>query len=163
MKSPDAFVADATIGEISSGDFGGWRLQQKLMEFALGPCHRGEQIATVELACLRFLIGRFAQLNPRAIGKHFEGFAEFQTFGPHQEAEHVASDVADPTFERLPFRIHLETGARIVMPGTEADKVSPLAAQGHVASHEVDDVDRLANLFLGILKIVERHGNVLDE
>ncbi len=157
MKPTDTFVADITVSEVSAGHVGGWRLQQTLVELSLSPGQRREQVALVELVSTRRL-RLSAQGDPRAVGKHLHGFAKFQALGPHDKAEHVAADVADPTFERLPIGIHLETGPRIVVPGAEADKVAPLSAQGHVTPHEIDDVDRLANLFLGILQIVERHG-----
>jgi hypothetical protein len=100
------------------------------------------------------------KLNSRAVGEYLERFAEFQPFRSHEKAKHITTNVADPTFERLPFRIHLKAGPCIVVPRAEADKIASLPAQRHIASHKVDDVDSLANLFFSVLEIVKRHGNL---
>jgi hypothetical protein len=84
------------------------------------------------------------------LGEHLERFAELQPFGFHHEAKNVAANVADPTFERLALRVHLQTWPAVVVPRTEAHEVAALSPQLHVAADEVDDVDRLADLVLRI-------------
>ena len=66
--------------------------------------------------------------------------------------EDVAAEVADPALERLPLRIHLEAGARVVVPGAEALVIAAFVAQRDVFSHQLDDVNRPLNLFLGRVK-----------
>ena len=66
--------------------------------------------------------------------------------------------VADPALERLALGIHLQAGAAVVVPGAEADVVAALAAELHVAADQIDDVDRLANLLLGVECRAETHG-----
>ena len=42
-----------------------------------------------------------------ALGQHGQGFGELYVLHLHHEAEDVSADIAHPTFERLPFRVHL--------------------------------------------------------
>ena len=100
---------------------------------------------------------RLVAIECRRARRASPGFAELQAFGPHHEAEDVAADVADPALERLAIGIHLQAGPAVVVPRAEADEVAALAAQLHVAAHQVDDVDRLANLLLGIECRAETH------
>ena len=100
-------------------------------------------------------LGRFRprwllQGDAGPVGQHRHGLGELDAFGLHDEAEDVAADVADPALERLPLGIDLETGARVVVPGAQSDVVAALAAELDDAADQVDDVDRLADLFLGI-------------
>ena len=83
-------------------------------------------------------------------GQHLHGLAEFDALDLHHEAEDIAPDVADPALERLPLGIDLHAGPRVVMPGAQAHVVAALSAQGDMTSDEVDDVDRLPNLFFSI-------------
>ena len=98
-----------------------------------------------------------SQRDAGPFGQHFQGLAEFDAFDLHDEAEDVAADVADPALERLPLGIDLEAGLGVVVPGAEADVAAALTAQRNVAAHQVDDVDRLADLFLGVQRETSRH------
>ena len=57
--------------------------------------------------------------------------------------------------------IDVEAGPAVVVPGADADEVAALATQLDVAAHQVDDVDRLADLLLGVVGRAEAHGGVL--
>ena len=93
---------------------------------------------------------RRLQRDSHPIGQHLQGFAEFDPFDLHHEAEDVAADVADPALERLALGVDLEAGARVVVPRAEADVVAALAAQLDVAPDKIDDIDRLLDPFLGV-------------
>ena len=43
------------------------------------------------------------------------------------------------------------------MPGTEADEIASLPAQLNMAADEIDDVDRLLDLFFGVERHAARH------
>ena len=51
----------------------------------------------------------------------------------------------------------LQAGAAVVVPRAQADEVAALAAERDVAADQVDDVDGLANLLLGIECRAESH------
>ena len=88
--------------------------------------------------------------DSRPIGEHIEGFAEFDALDLHDEAEHVAADVAHPALERLPLGIDLEAGLGVVVPRAEAHVVAALAAQLDVAADQIDNVDRLLDPLFGV-------------
>ena len=93
---------------------------------------------------------RLFQRDASAIGQHGQGLGELDAFHLHHEAEDVAADVADPALERLPLGVDLKTGVRVVVPGAKTDVVAALAAKLDHSAHQIDDVDRLPNLFFGI-------------
>ena len=99
----------------------------------------------------------FCKVTPARSASMARASGNSTPFGLHDEAEDVAADVADPALERLPLGIDLETGARVVVPGAEADVVAALAAELHDAADQVDDVDGLADLFLGIERPARGH------
>ena len=131
------------------------------MKLLLGPGHHVQQPPLVA-AGRRLLPAGPVVLRPqrdaRLLGQQLECLAELQPFGLHHEAEHVAADVADPALPRLPLRIDVEARPAVVVPGADADEVAALATQLDVAAHQVDDVDRLADLFLGVVGRAEAHG-----
>ncbi len=85
-----------------------------------------------------------------ALGEHRERLGKIDVLDLHREAENVAADVADPALEGLALRIYLQAGAGVVVPGTECFVDAPFATQLQVLAGEIDDVDRLANLILGV-------------
>ena len=58
---------------------------------------------------------------------------------------------------RLAVGIDVEAGAAVVVPLAQTDEVAALATERDVAAYEVDDVDGLANLLLGIECRAESH------
>ncbi len=93
------------------------------------------------------------------LGLHFDAstfrqklhcFAKINPFALHHEAEDIASDIANPTLPTLTFSVDLHTGTSIVVPRAEGNKVPTLPAQLQISSDQIDDVDRLANLFFKI-------------
>ena len=98
-----------------------------------------------------------SQRNARPLRQHRKRFAELDPFHLHDEAEDVPADVADPALPRLPLRVDLETGARVVVPGAEGRVAAALAAELHVAAHQVDNVDRSPDLFLDVRGRSKRH------
>ena len=93
---------------------------------------------------------RFFEDNPRPIGQHFQGLAELDALDLHDERKNVAADVADPALERLPLGIDLEAGPAVVVPGTKADVVAALTAQGKMAADQLDNIDRLLDALFGV-------------
>ena len=53
-----------------------------------------------------------------------------------------------------------DTSVRIVMPRTKTHVTAALPTQGNIAAYEIDDIDRLTDLLLGILQTGKRHGGV---
>ena len=98
------------------------------------------------------------QLDARAIGQHGQGLREIDAFHLHDEAEDVAADVAGPALPRLPLGIDLQAGPGVVVPGAMGHVAAALAAERQIVlAQQIDDIDRLSNLFLGIKGRVEGH------
>ena len=142
--------------EVPPGRLGLGRFEQALVILPLGPGHR---LVERPLVRARRSAGSTAgdarplgllQRDAGPIGQHGQGLAELDAFHLHHEAEDVAADVADPALERLPLGIDLQAGPRVVVPGAQGHVAAALAAKLHVAAHQIDDVDRLPDLFLGV-------------
>ena len=94
----------------------------------------------------------FDEFDPGHVGENLHRLFEIDVFNLHNERKNVAADVANPTLERLPLRINLQTRTRIVVPRATSDKVRSLPTQRNVPLDQIDDVDRVANL----LSLIER-------
>jgi long-chain acyl-CoA synthetase len=57
--------------------------------------------------------------DPSSVGQLLDGLAKLEFLHAHDEVEDVTADVADPAAERLPLRVHLHAGPRVVVPGTK--------------------------------------------
>ena len=146
---------DAALAEILAARLGLGLVQQAIVVLLLGPGHGLVERPLVDLAPARLAALAAAaavglQARCRPVGQHGQGLGEVDAFHLHDEAEDVAADVADPALERLPLGIDLQAGARVVVPGAKADVVAALAAELDDAADQIDDVDRLADLFLGV-------------
>ena len=164
VKFFDALRGDAAVLEIFSRRLGLRQVQQAFVILPFGPAHGlvegafvGRRRCSRGRALRRFRPRGFLQGDAGPIGQHGQGLGEFDPLGLHDEAEDIAADVADPTLERLPLGIDLQAGARVVMPGAEADVAAALAAELDHAAHQVDDVDGLPDLFLGVQRPARRH------
>ena len=120
--------------EISSGRLGLGRFAAGTRDTASRPRPSpGRASACRSAGCRRLrrpgVRGAASQGDARPIGQHGQGLGELDAFHLHDEAEDVAADVADPALERLPLGVDLEAGARVVVPGAEADVVAALAAE----------------------------------
>ena len=98
------------------------------------------------------------QLDARPIGQHGQGLGEIDPFHLHHEAEDIAADVAGPALPRLPLGIDLQAGPGVVVPGAVGHVAAALAAELQIVlAQQIDDIDRLSNLFLGVKGRVEGH------
>ena len=95
------------------------------------------------------------QHDARPLRQHRQGLGEGDALHLHHEAEDVAADVADPAFEGLPLGIDLQAGPAVVVPGAEGHVATALTAKLDIFANQVDDVDRLSNLFFGIQRRVK--------
>ena len=128
----------------------GGRLVKRSLVDAAGNLRAG-RIGRVELAMRVSL-----QLDACPIGEHGQGLGEIDPFHFHDEAEDVPADVAGPALPRLPLGIDLETGPGVVVPGAEGHVAAALAAKLQVVlAQQIDDIDRLSNLFLSVKGRVE--------
>jgi hypothetical protein len=57
----------------------------------------------------------------------------------------------------LAIGVHLQTWATIIVPRTEGDEITALAAKLHVTADELDDVHRLADLLFRVECGAETH------
>ena len=151
----DALRRDAAVEEIFSCRLGLGRFQQALVILPLGPGHcLVERSLVCRRQARRLAFAGFAmrlfQGNAGAIGQHGQRLGKLDALHLHHEAEDIAADVADPALERLPLRVDLKAGVRIVVPWAEADEIAALAAELDYSAHQIDDVDRLSDLFFGI-------------
>ncbi len=138
------------------------------MILLFGPGHRLVERALVDagrtLSCaLSCFVGVAAarllfDLDARPVGQHGQGLGEIDAFHLHHEAENVAADVAHPALQALPLRIDLQTGPGVVVPRAEGHETAALPAQLQVVlAEQIDDIDRLPDLFLGVEGRVEGH------
>src|SRR5690606_31646599 len=86
-------------------------------------------------------------------------FAKFEPLQPHHEVENVSPNVAHPALKRLPVGIDLQARPRVVVPGAVGHVNPSLPAQRKIATSEIDYVDRLANLLLGIVRSTKIHSS----
>ena len=152
MEFFDAFGRDPPLGQVSPRRLGIRRLQQIFVIKRFGPGHGAEQRLFVAgpRRCALSWGGTIFEFDTCPLGQHFQRFAERNAFHLHNEAEDVAADVANPTFERLPLRIDLKARPTIVVPGAQSNIAATLASQLNVMTHEVDYVYRLADLFFRV-------------
>ena len=102
--------------------------------------------------------GGLLQLDARAIGQHRQGLGEIDPFHLHHEAENITADVAGPALPGLPLGIDLQAGPGVVVPRAVGHVAAALAAELHIVlAQQIDDIDRLPNLFLGVKGRVEGH------
>jgi hypothetical protein len=149
---PHALGRDAALFDIPPRDGPLVPLQQALMKLFRRPFQSlVERLLVVGTSRRDLGLRNRRQLNAGAIGEHLDRFAKADPLALHDEAENVAADVADPALPRLPFGIDLQAGPRVVVPGAERHIVPPLPAQFQVATHQVGDIHRLPDAFLGVV------------
>jgi hypothetical protein len=161
MEAPNAFLAQSSLGEIATSGFGVGGFEEAAMKLIFGPSHGAQQCPFIAGAGHRWFAGPARDGRPQGnagpFGKHLQCWAELQPFDPHNKAEYVAADLANPAPEDLALRIYLQAGPRVVVPRTVAHVVTTLAAEWDVTAHQVDDIDRLANLLFSIEAGRETH------
>jgi len=136
-------------------------MEEAFVILALNPGGRFVERSLVDTAgdrWTRLAAGGFLQLDARAICQHGQGLGKIDPFHLHHKAENIAADVAGPTFPRLPLGVDLEAGPGVIVPGAVRDIAAALATKLQIVlAQQIDDIDRLSNLFLGVKGRVEGH------
>jgi len=92
------------------------------------------------------------------LGELFQCLAELDLFHPHQEAEDIPADAADPTAVGLALWADLKARFRVVVPRAEADQRLPLTPQSDEGGDKIRDVGGVANPLLDVVS-AERTSN----
>ena len=157
MEPINALARDATIGKVAAGRLCLRLVQKTLVKLLLGPSHcliqRPFIHSPLDLAADRF------ERNAGLICQEGQRLRKRDPLHFHHEAEDIPAGIAtaNPALERLAFGIDLEAGASVVVPGTESDVVAALAAKLNVLAHQLDDIDRLADLLFCVEQRTQRH------
>ena len=91
------------------------------------------------------------QFDARHFRQDSFGFGEIAALHLHDEGENIPADVADPAFERLPFRVDLQARLAVVVPRTARYEKTPLTLQGKIFADQVDNINLFANLFFYVV------------
>ena len=151
FESRDRVGSQAAAGEVVAGRPSLGAPLEAGGESFRRPCQRLEE--------RRLVVGGEAAAtardrDARPVGELLERFAKLELLHLHDEGERVAADVAHPAAKRLAFRVHLEAGPRVLVPGAEARHGLATAPQGNVRPDQIDDIGRVAHPLFEV--VVER-------
>ena len=150
LESLDRLEVQAAVAEVGAGRFGVGGAAEVVGKSVAGPVEDFvERFPLVNRDCAPST----GEIDAGPLGELLEGFAEFDLLHSHQKAVHVTRDVAHPAAEGLPLRIDVEAWLRVVVPGTEADKIFPLQAERDVRGNEIGDVGGVADALLDVIPI----------
>ena len=129
------------------------------MIFVNGPLHRLEKQFLVITRTASSRSGLwFFDLNTRAFGEHSESFWKRNTLFFHNKAKNVAADVANPAFPALLIGIDLHARFAVIVKRADPYETSTLTSQFHIASNQIDDVNRQSDSIFDF--VVNREGHI---